>query len=100
MGEPEDRERKREKALSVQSGTRTLKTSGFGQSGVIPHNDRCVAGGGERKPPLITHYRSRKSTAQNVCMASDLEGLDRTTENAPDGGSGIDRELSHILEGI
>lgn len=31
-------------------------------------------------------------------MASDLEGLDRTTEIALDGGSRIDREISRVLK--
>ena len=33
-------------------------------------------------------------------MTSDLEGLDRTAEIMPDGGSGIDKELSRILKGF
>ena len=70
------------------------------ESGVIPYIDRRVAGGGEREPPLIVCYRSSKSTARNVRMALDLEGPDRTTEIAPDGGSGTDRELRCALKGI
>jgi len=31
-------------------------------------------------------------------MASDLEGPDQMAEIAPDGGSGIDRELSRVLK--
>lgn len=52
---------------------------------MIPYTDRCVVGGGERKPPLIMHYQSIKSTAQNMGMAFDMEGLDRMAEIAPDG---------------
>lgn len=40
---------------------------------------------GERKLPLIMCYRPRKSTVQNVRMASDLEGLDWMTKIALDG---------------
>jgi len=43
-----------------------------------------MADGGERKLPLITRYWSSKSTARNVCMASDLEGPDRMAKIAPD----------------
>ena len=67
---------------------------------MIPYTDRRVAGGGERKPSFIARYQSSKSTARNVRMVLDLEGPDRTVEIAPDGGSGTDRELSRILEGI
>jgi hypothetical protein len=52
------------------------------------------------KPPLIARYRSSKSTARNVRMALDLEGPDRTAEIAPDGRSGIDRELSRVLKDL
>ena len=31
-------------------------------------------------------------------MASDLEALDWTAENAPDGGSGINKGIRRILE--
>ena len=33
-------------------------------------------------------------------MVSDLEGLDQTAKIVSNGGSGIDRELSHVLKGF
>lgn len=58
-----------------------------------------MASGGERKLPLIACYRSSKSTARDVCMASDLEAPDRTAKIASDGGSGIDEGKRRVLEG-
>lgn len=37
---------------------------------------------------------------KNVCMASNLEDLDRTTEIAPDGGSGINEGIRRDLKGF
>lgn len=59
-----------------------------------------MVGGGEIKPPLIACYRSSKSTARNVCMASDLEAPDRTTKITPNGGSRIDEGICRVLEGF
>ena len=67
---------------------------------MITYIDRRVESEGERKPTFIACYRSSKSTARNVHMASDLEGSDWTAEIAPDGGSGTERELSCVLEGF
>lgn len=70
------------------------------KSRAIPYITRCVASGGERKPSLITRYRSSKSTARNMFMVSDLEGSDQTAEIVPNGGSGIDKGIRRVLEGI
>ena len=65
-----------------------------------PTQQSTRGGGGERKPPLIAHYWSSKSTAWDMHMMLDLGDPDRTAEFAPNGGSGINRELSCVLEGF
>lgn len=71
--------------------------NGFGGSRAIPYTDLCMASGGERKLPLIAHYRSSKSTAQDVRMALDLEAPDWMVEINLDGGSKIDKGICRDL---
>ena len=93
------------KALKAKGGTHAPKpivyqghpwaVSGFGEKRAIPFSARRVAGGGERKPPLIAHWQSSKSAVPKEWMSSDLGAPDLTVEIAPDGGTGFDRGFNH-----
>ena len=96
---------KRKKKLKDKVGPMLRKTGGIdwghpqavsriGENRAIPLSDRCMASGGERKPPLIARHRSRKSTARNVRMVLDLGDPDRAAEIAPDGKLDLEGELS------